>query len=107
MVAAAGAVPWPQITSVAPRAASWTMIGTSPPGPFRCGPTTCSTNPAATAASKALPPFSSTAIPVWLASHGVEAQTPELPMDAGRVVNSGQCNGCGEGKGGEGVVDRT
>ena len=32
------------------------MAGTSPPGPLRCGSTTCRTKPAATAASKALPP---------------------------------------------------
>ena len=41
------------------------MAGTSPPGPLRCGSTTCRTNPAATAASKALPPRSSTAIADW------------------------------------------
>ena len=62
-VAAAGAVPCPQTTNVSPRRASWPMTGTSPPGPFRCGSTTWSTNPAATAASNALPPRSSTAIP--------------------------------------------
>src|SRR5882724_2135570 len=41
MVAFAGAGPWPQITSVWPRLVSCTMIGTSPPGPFKCGSTTC------------------------------------------------------------------
>ena len=97
MVAAAGATPWPQITSVAWRRASCRMIGTSPPGPFKCGSTTCSTKPAATAASKALPPFSSTAMPVWLASQWVEAQTPKLPMISGRVVNMGTVTDGAEG----------
>ena len=40
-----------------------TTAGTSPPGPLRCGSTTCSTKPAAAAASNALPPRSSTDIP--------------------------------------------
>ena len=57
----AGAGPWPQITSVLPRRTSWTMSGTSPPGPLRCGSTTCSVKAVATAASKALPPRSSIA----------------------------------------------
>ena len=41
---------------------------TSPPGPFRCGSTTWRTKPVATAASNALPPRSSTAMPVAEAS---------------------------------------
>ena len=56
IVAAAGATPCPQSTSGSPRSADQKTAGTSPPGPFRCGSTTCSVNPAATAASKALPP---------------------------------------------------
>ena len=61
--------------------------GTSPPGPFRCGSTTCSTNPVATAASNALPPRSSTAIPVGDASQCVDATIPKVPRSSGRVVN--------------------
>src|SRR5712664_2691783 len=81
MVAPDGAGPWPQITSVRPRLVSWTMIGTSPPGPFRCGSTTCSVNAVATPASKALPPFSRVAIQ-W-----VEVTTPKVPSISGLVVN--------------------
>src|SRR6202022_3790474 len=87
MVAPAGAGPWPQITSVRPRLTSWTMIGTSPPGPFRCGSTTCSVNAAATPASKALPPFSSVAIPTAVAIQWVDVTTPKVPSISGRVVN--------------------
>src|SRR5215472_2058163 len=64
------------------------MAGMSPPGPFRCGSTTCRVNPAATAASKALPPRSSTAMPDALASQCVDATMPKLPCSSGRVVNS-------------------
>src|SRR5215831_661964 len=64
------------------------IAGMSPPGPFRCGSTTCRVNPAATAASKALPPRSSTAIPDALASQCVDATMPKLPCSSGRVVNS-------------------
>src|SRR3981081_2037619 len=63
MVAFAGAGPWPQMTSVRPRLVSCTMIGTSPPGPHRCGSTTCSVKAVATPASIALPPRSSTPMP--------------------------------------------
>ncbi len=35
MVAAAGAGPWPQMTSTLPLRTSCTITGTSPPGPFR------------------------------------------------------------------------
>ena len=62
--------------------------GRSPPGPFRCGSTTCSVNPAATAASNALPPCSSTAIPAADASQCVEATMPKVPRSSGRVVNT-------------------
>src|SRR5215831_2157419 len=58
----------------------------SPPGPFRWGSTTCSVNAAATAASNALPPRSSTAIPAALASQCVEATIPNVPRSSGRVV---------------------
>src|ERR1700750_976953 len=87
MVAPAGAGPWPQITSVRPRLTSCTMIGTSPPGPFRCGSTTCSVKAVATPASKALPPFSSVAIPIAVAIQCVEVTTPNVPSISGRVVN--------------------
>ena len=63
------------------------MIGASPPGPFKCGSATCRMNAAATAASKALPPRSSTAMPAWLAIQCVVATTPNVPAISGRVVN--------------------
>src|ERR1700693_294279 len=63
------------------------MIGTSPPGPFRCGSTTCSVNAVATPASKALPPFSSVAIPTADAIQWVEVTTPKVPSISGLVVN--------------------
>src|ERR1700757_3316417 len=87
MVARAGAGPWPQITSVRPRLTSWTITGTSPPGPLRCGSTTCSVKAVATPASKALPPFSSVAIPTAVAIQWVEVTTPNTPSISGRVVN--------------------
>src|SRR6266481_5587802 len=87
MVAPAGAGPWPQITSVRPRLVSCTMIGTSPPGPFKCGSTTCSVNAVATPASNALPPFSNVAIPTAVAIQWVEVTTPKVPSISGRVVN--------------------
>src|SRR5207248_6436472 len=64
------------------------IAGRSPPGPFRCGSTTCSVKPAATAASNALPPCSSTAIPAAEASQWVEATIPKVPRSSGRVVNT-------------------
>src|SRR6476469_4654065 len=87
MVAPAGAGPWPQITSVRPRLVSWTMIGTSPPGPFKCGSTTCSVKAVATPASNALPPFSRVAIPTAVAIQCVDVTTPKVPSISGRVVN--------------------
>jgi hypothetical protein len=87
MVAAAGAVPWPQITLTASAPAAERMIGVSPAGPHRWGSTTCSAKPVATAASKALPPFSRIAMPVAEASQWVEATTPKVPRISGRVVN--------------------
>ena len=88
MVAAAGAVPCPQITKVCPSSARWPMIGASPPGPFRCGSTTLSVKPAATAASNALPPASRIRIPTDDASQWVEATMPKVPTSSGRVVNT-------------------
>src|ERR1700675_2157825 len=87
MVAPDGAGPWPQITSVRPRLISCTMIGTSPPGPFRWGSTTCSVNAVATPASKALPPFSKVAFPTAVAIQWVEVTTPKVPSISGLVVN--------------------
>src|SRR6266576_7089490 len=87
MVAPDGAGPWPQITSVRPRLMSWTMIGTSPPGPFRCGSTTCSVKAVATPASKALPPFSKMLIPTAVAIQWVDVTTPKVPSISGLVVN--------------------
>src|ERR1700674_3117304 len=87
MVAPDGAGPWPHITSVRPRLVSCTMIGTSPPGPFRCGSTTCSVNAVATPASKALPPFSRVDIPTAVAIQWVEVTTPKVPSISGLVVN--------------------
>src|SRR5438105_11031192 len=87
MVAFDGAGPWPQITSVRPRLVSCTMIGTSPPGPFKCGSTTCSVKAVATPASNALPPFSRAAIPTAVAIQWVEVTTPKVPSISGRVVN--------------------
>src|ERR1700733_13282486 len=86
MGAPAGATPWPQITSVLPRFTSWTMTGTSPHGPFKCGSTTCKVNAAAAAASKALPPFSNMLMPTAVAIQWVVATTPNVPSISGRVV---------------------
>src|SRR3954468_10291457 len=87
MVAPAGAGPWPQITSGRPRFTSCTMTGTSPPGPLRCGSTTCSVNAVATPASKALPPFSRVAMPTAVATQCVDVTTPKVPSISGLVVN--------------------
>src|SRR5260370_35706193 len=87
MVAAGGGGPWPHITSVRARLVSWTMIGTSPPGPFKCGSTTCSVNAVATPASNALPPFSRGAIPTAVAIQWVDVTTPKVPSISGLVVN--------------------
>src|SRR5665647_3419370 len=87
MVAPCGAGPWPQITSVRARLTSCTMIGTSPPGPFRCGSTIWRLKAVATPASKALPPFSRVAIPTAVAIQWVEVTTPKVPSISGLVVN--------------------
>src|SRR5437879_3450777 len=63
------------------------MTGTSPPGPLRWGSTTCSVKAVATAASKALPPFSKVAMPTAVAIQWVEVTTPNVPSISGRVVN--------------------
>src|ERR1700693_6336767 len=86
MLAPAGAGPWPQITSVRPRRASWRITGTSPPGPLRCGSTTCKVNAVATAASKALPPVSSVAMPTAVAIQWADVTKPNVPSISGRVV---------------------
>ncbi len=88
MLAAAGATPWPQITVGRSAPAGIRMIGTSPPGPFRCGSTICSVKPVATAASKALPPRSSTPKPTAEAIQCVLATAPKLPRISGRVVKA-------------------
>src|SRR5579862_5449735 len=62
------------------------MTGTSPPGPLRCGSTTCSVNAVAQAASKALPPFSRIDMPTAVAIQWVEVTTPTVPSISGRVV---------------------
>ena len=62
------------------------MTGTSPPGPLRCGSSTCSAKAVATAASNALPPFSSTLMPTAVAIQCVVATTPKVPSISGRVV---------------------
>src|SRR5258705_4608575 len=88
MVAPAGAGPWPQITSTLsfPLRLSCRITGTSPPGPLRCGSTTCSVKAVATAASKALPPRSRIPMPTAVAIQWVEATTPNVPSISGRVV---------------------
>src|SRR5512141_541826 len=63
------------------------MTGTSPAGPLRCGSTTCKVNAVATVASKALPPFSSVAMPTAVAIQCVLVTTPKVPSISGRVVN--------------------
>src|SRR3954468_13798914 len=63
------------------------MIGTSPPGPFRCGSTTWRVNAVAAPASNALPPFSRVAIPTAVAIQCVDVTTPKVPSISGRVVN--------------------
>ena len=63
------------------------MTGTSPPGPLRWGSTTCRVKAVATAASKALPPFSSIAMPTAVAIQWVDVTTPKVPSISGRVVN--------------------
>src|SRR5947208_16968072 len=86
MVAPAGAEPCPQITSTLSLRTSYTSTGTSPPGPLRCGSTTCRVKAVATAASKALPPRSSVPMPTAVAIQWVEATTPKVPSISGRVV---------------------
>src|SRR6476469_9655943 len=61
----------------------------SPPGPFKCGSTTCSTKAPATAASNAFPPRSRTACALAVASQWVDAAIPNDPVKVGRAVNGG------------------
>ena len=63
------------------------MAGNSPAGPFKCGSTICKVKPIATAASKALPPFSKTPKPTELAIQCVELTIPKVPEISGLVVN--------------------
>src|SRR5690606_14354774 len=85
-VAAAGATPWPQSTAGRSSWGRLKLIGTSPPGPFRCGSTICRTKPQAAAAPKALPPHSSTAMPAAAPSQWVAETAPKVPRSSGRVV---------------------
>src|SRR5215470_9921486 len=62
------------------------ITGTSPPGPHRCGSTTCKAKAVATPASKALPPRSRMAIPTAVPIQCVVATTPKVPSSSGRVV---------------------
>lgn len=90
VVLSAGAGPWPMRTTGRPGSCAVVKIaGMSPPGPLRCGSTTWSTNPAATAASKAFPPRSSTDCAVAVAIQCVEAAIPKVPRRVGRVVKAG------------------
>src|ERR1043166_9036419 len=63
------------------------MAGTSPPGPLRCGSTTCKVKAVGIPASKALPPFSKVAMPTAVAIQWLVATTPKVPSISGRVVN--------------------
>src|SRR5580693_7589756 len=62
------------------------MTGTSPPGPLRCGSTTCNVKAAATPASNALPPRSRIPMPTAVAIQWVVVTTPNVPSISGRVV---------------------
>src|SRR5690606_15542780 len=85
-VAPAGAGPCPQSTLGVGSSAVAMIAGRSPPGPFRCGSTSCSTKPPATAASKALPPCSRIAMAVCDAIQCVLETMPNVPVSVGRVV---------------------
>ena len=63
------------------------IAGTSPPGPHRCGSTTCSVKAVATPASKALPPRSRMPMPTAVPIQWVDATTPKVPSISGLVVN--------------------
>ena len=60
-----------------------TMTGTSPPGPLRCGSTTCSVKAVATPASKALPPFSRIPMPTAVRDPMGRGDDPERAIDLG------------------------
>src|SRR5262245_64973686 len=104
MVAAAGAGPCPHRTVGAGSPGRANRIGTSPPGPFRWGSTTCRVNAAATAASNALPPCSSSAMPAAEASQWVEATMPKWPASWGRVAGISAPVRTGSGQAGPGAV---
>src|SRR5256885_34615 len=63
------------------------MTGTSPPGPFRCGSTTCKVNAVAAAVSNAFPPFSSVAIPTAVPLPMVASAPPQGASSLGRGGN--------------------
>src|SRR5262249_6342976 len=68
----------------------------SPPGPLRCGSTTCKGKAGAMPASKALPPFSKGALPTAGPSHGGDGATPQGPSVSGRggeKPRGGVCHG--------------
>ena len=65
------------------------MTGTSPPGPFRCGSTTCKHEPGRGGGVEGVAALSRTAIPAAEASQWVEATIPNVPASSGLVVNSG------------------
>ena len=86
-VARAGAVPWPLSESVCPLRASWMRATHSPQSVYEAvGSTTAAANPAATAASKALPPASSMRMPAIETSGCPDATIPCVPETTGRVV---------------------
>src|ERR1700685_2351926 len=62
------------------------MTGTSPPGPLRCGSTTCSVNAAAPPTPKQLPPLPRLPMPTAVAIQWVVVTTPKVPSISGRVV---------------------
>src|SRR5512145_1431800 len=61
---------------------------TPPPGPLRCGSTIWRVKPVATAASKALPPFSNIDMPTVEPIQWVEVTAPKVPVISGLVVKA-------------------
>ena len=89
MVAARGDTPWPHSRFTFFSFALQNSTGMSPPGPFWCGSSTWRQKPTATAASKALPPRSSTLMPTAEPIQCVDETTPKVPWISGRVVKIG------------------
>ena len=86
-VARAGAVPCPLIATVSLRPATWSIATHSPHSVYEAvGSTTAAANPAAAAASNALPPARSIRIPAIDTSGWPDAITPCMPETTGRVV---------------------